>query len=457
MGRDDRSCGGPGDRAGQGLPSGNVTFVFTDVEGSTGLFRRLGDRYPPLLQEQRRLIRAAVAGHGGSEVDTRGDGLFLAFGDAGEAVAACVDAQRALVAYRWPAEGQLRVRMGVHTGVAAPNPEGDYTAVAVHLAARLAAAGHGGQILMSAQTADLLRRLLPATALVNRGAFVLPGFDEAEPIFQLVHPDLPSSFPPLLAAPAIAHNLPDVRTSFIGRDNDLKSVDELLRTARLVTLVGPGGAGKTRLCLELAARLAPRFQAGAQLSDPLPADPALVEATVASLYGVRDTGGGDLMQAVGAELAGQSALLVLDNCEHVLDAAAVAVERRAASAPGYALWPPAGNRSAYKANSSGGSRLCCPRPERKHGGNQAQRLGPPLRRPGPPGPALFHRQRAKCGSGGDHLRSPRRPAARHRARRRPGGGHVAHGHRHPAQPPHRDRPLQPWEKLRPPPQPGRDG
>ena len=179
--------------------------------------------------------------------------------------------------------------MGLHTGVAVPTPEGDYTAVAVHLAARLAAAGHGGQILMSAQTAALLRHLLPASSLVNRGVFWLPGFDEAEQIFQLVDPDLPSSFPPLLAAPAIAHNLPDVRTSFIGRDNDLKLVNELLRTGRLVTLVGPGGAGKTRLAIEAGRRLLDEFPDGVWLAElAVLRDPAQVAATVAKAMGHHD-------------------------------------------------------------------------------------------------------------------------------------------------------------------------
>jgi predicted ATPase/DNA-binding SARP family transcriptional activator len=319
---------GPAAPAGPGLPSGNVTFVFTDVEGSTGLFRRLGDRYPPLLEEHRRLIRAAMAGHGGSEVNTGGDGLFLAFGDAAEAVAACVDAQRALVAYPWPAEGQLRVRMGVHTGVAIPTPEGDYTAVAVHLAARLAAAGHGGQILMSAQTADLLRHLLPMSSLVHRGLFLLPGFDEAEPIFQLVHHDLPSSFPPLLAAPAIAHNLPDERTSFIGRDTDLKSVDELLRTARLVTLVGPGGAGKTRLAIESGRRLLDQFPAGVWLAElAVLRDPSQVPTAVAKAMGYHDplaeSGGPALVrERLGAAIGPGHLLLLLDNCEHMAEAPA---------------------------------------------------------------------------------------------------------------------------------------
>ena len=154
-------------------------------------------------------------------------------------------------------------------------------------------------------------------------------------MYQLTHPDLQPTFPPLRAAPAIPHNLPEVRTSFVGRHEELAALAELVTVSRLVTVVGPGGAGKTRLCLELAARLAPNFEAGAQLSDLSPlVDPSLVQVTIAALYGVRDTGGADLIHAVGRELAGQPALLLLDNCEHVLDAAASAVEGLLAAAPG---------------------------------------------------------------------------------------------------------------------------
>ena len=202
-------------------------------------------------------------------------------------------------------------------------------------AARIAAAGHGGQVLVSAPTAGLLHNTLPTeTALADCGQYLLKDFDEPQALYQLTHPDLEASFPPLRAAPAIPHNLPEVRTSFVGRHEDLATLAELVTASRLVTVAGPGGAGKTRLGLELAARLAPGFEAGAQLSDLSPlADASLVEVTIASLYGVRDTVGADLMAAVGRELAGRAALLVLDNCEHVVAAAATAVERLLAAAP----------------------------------------------------------------------------------------------------------------------------
>jgi predicted ATPase/class 3 adenylate cyclase len=319
-----------------GAPSGNVTFLFTDIEGSTRLFQGLGEVFVEVLEAHRTLIRAAVAAHGGFEVKTEGDGFFIVFGDAVSAVEACVDAQRALTAYKWPPHGEVRVRMGLHTGVAVPTAEADYVALAVHQAARIADAGHGRQVLLSAETAGLVHGVLPpGTDLAERGSYVLKDFDEPQELYQLTHPDIESSFPPLRASPAMPHNLPDVRTSFVGRQRELATVEELISTGRLVSVVGSGGAGKTRLCLELAARLAAGFDAGATLSDLSPlTDPSLVTATVASVFGVRDTSGADLLEAVGRELAGRRALLVLDNCEHLVEAAAAAVDRLLALAPG---------------------------------------------------------------------------------------------------------------------------
>jgi predicted ATPase/DNA-binding SARP family transcriptional activator len=318
-----------------GLPSGNLTFLFTDVEGSTRLFQRLGDRFPALLEDHRRIVRSAVTDHQGVEVSSEGDGLFMVFADAAQAVAACVDAQRALAGHPWSNDVILRVRMGLHTGVANPTPDGNYIAVAVHQAARIAAAAHGGQVLLSASTAGLLKNVLPTeVGMVERGRFLLKDFDEPQALYQLTHRDLQSSFPPLRASPAIPHSLPDVFTSFVGRHQELAALDELVGACRLVTVVGAGGAGKTRLCLELAARLAPSFEVGAQLADLSPlADPFRVEATIASLYGVQEWGSVDLMQAVGRQLAGQQALLVLDNCEHVLAAASATVGRLLGAAP----------------------------------------------------------------------------------------------------------------------------
>ena len=324
------------DRGGDRIPSDHVTFLCADVEGFSRLSQRRGDRSLRLLPDHRRVILSAVAAHRGVQVNCARNGLFIVFADATQAVAACLNAQKALTVHPWPDGAVVRVRMGLHTGMATATPDDAYTALAVDQAASIAAAAHGGQVLVSAPTAGLLKNMLPPqAALAARGHYVLGDFDGPVGLYQLTHPDLLPTFPPLRAAPAIPHNLPEVRTSFVGRHDDLATLAELVTASRLVTVVGPGGAGKTRLCLELVARLAPSFEAGAQLSDLSPlVDPSLVQVTIASLYGVRDTGGADLTQAVGRELAGQPALLLLDNCEHVLDAAAGAVEALLAAAPG---------------------------------------------------------------------------------------------------------------------------
>ena len=313
-----------------------MTILCTDVEGFSRLSQRLVDRFPALLADHRRVICSAAAARGGVKVNCPRDGLFIVFADATQAVAACVDAQKSLTVHPWPDGAAVRVRMGLHSGMATATPDGGYTALAVDQAASIAAAAHGGQVLVSASTVGLLKNVLPPqAALAARGDYVVKDFDVPLGLYQLTHPDLQPTFPPLRATPAIPHNLPEVRTSFVGRNEELAALAELVSVSRLVTVVGPGGAGKTRLCLEVAARLAPSFEAGAQLSDLSPlVDPSLVQVTIASRYGVRDTGGADLIQAVGRELAGQPALLLLDNCEHVLDAAASAVEGLLAAAPG---------------------------------------------------------------------------------------------------------------------------
>jgi predicted ATPase len=225
--------------------------------------------------------------------------------------------------------------MGLHTGIARPNEEGDYHAVAVHQAARICAAAHGGQVLMSADTARMVRHFLPPEAgLVDRGAFMLNGFDEPERIYQLTHPALRSVFPPLRASPAQSHNLPDLRLSFVGRKVDSDAIEQMLEDDRLVTLVGPGGAGKTRLAVELGARLAERFEGGVHLCDLSPqGDPALVPAAMAEALGVREAAGRDALGDVSEVLGDREALLLLDSCEHLVAGVAVTVDRLLSDAP----------------------------------------------------------------------------------------------------------------------------
>jgi predicted ATPase/DNA-binding SARP family transcriptional activator len=319
-----RTTAGPGP---QKPPAGNVSFVFSDIEGSTRLARQLATEYPLLLEEHRQIIRAAIAGHDGTEMDAGGDGFFFAFPDAVDALSACIDVQRGLAAHTWPDRATIRVRMGIHSGVAEPTRDGEYLSVHVHQAQRIMDAGHGGQVLCSATTAGLVRHhLREGTALVDRGVFLLAGFDEPERIFQVIHADLESEFPPLRASHATSHNLPNVRTSFVGRIGDLEALADMLRRSRLVTVVGPGGVGKTRLAVEAGSRQASRFDAGVRLADLSPIDDdAAVVTTIAAAFGVRAVAGADPLKAVCRTIAGGEALLVLDNCEHVVEAARAAV------------------------------------------------------------------------------------------------------------------------------------
>jgi predicted ATPase/DNA-binding SARP family transcriptional activator len=311
-------------------PFGTVTFLFSDVEGSARLSQELGsERYGNALREHRARIREVVAAYQGAEVDTEADALFVAFDRASDAVGAALAIQEGL------GPGPIGVRIGLHTGEPL-SVDRTYAGVDVHLAARICSAGHGGQVLLSSATARLARHVLPADAsLADRGEFLFRGVDEPERVYQLLHPVLWASFPPLRAAPAQSHNLPDTRTSFVGREGELKLLDDLLVTARLVSVVGPGGSGKTRLAVELAARVAARFESGAFLCDLSPfSDPARVASTVAGVFAVQDAPGVDPLDALAWALEGRQVLLLVDNCEHVLEAAGAAIDRLLAAAAG---------------------------------------------------------------------------------------------------------------------------
>lgn len=232
---------------GGGLPSGTVTFLFTDIEGSTALLRELGAaEYGAALAEHRRIVREALAEHGGVEVDTQGDAFFAVFPSAAAAVVAAQQVQRALAA------GPIRLRMGLHTGTPHLTADG-YVGADVHLGARIAAAGHGGQVLISAST-----RQHAEVEVTDLGEHRLKDFTEPVPIFQLgsVH------FPPLKTISNT--NLPRPASSFVGRNREVAELTMLMRGgARLVTLTGPGGSGKSRLAIEAAGELMPTFKAGA--------------------------------------------------------------------------------------------------------------------------------------------------------------------------------------------------
>ncbi len=280
------------------LPAGTVTFVFTDVEGSTKLLHELGaDGYAQALAGHRRLLRDAFARHGGVEVDTQGDAFFVAFPTAPGALEAAAEALAGL------APGPIRVRVGIHTGTPHLGEEG-YVGVDVHRVARIAAAGHGGQVLISASTAALLG----TDRLRDLAEHRLKDLSAPERIYQLGDED----FPPLKSL--YRTNLPIPATPFVGREHELAEVCGLLEDARLLTLTGPGGTGKTRLGLHAAAEAAERYPDGIFWVPLAPLrDPELVLATAAQALGAKD--------GLAEHLADKSLLLLFDNFEHVVEAA----------------------------------------------------------------------------------------------------------------------------------------
>ncbi|HEX2754103.1 MAG TPA: adenylate/guanylate cyclase domain-containing protein [Candidatus Limnocylindrales bacterium] len=310
------------------LPTGTVAFVFTDIEGSTHLAQTLTDeRWEAILARHRELIRAAVATHGGVEVSTEGDGFFLAFARTSDAVAAMVDAERALSAEPWPADALVRVRVGIHTGDGRLDGEGSYVGADVHRAARVAAAGHGGQVLLSQTTSTLVAdELPPGVGLRGLGEHRLKDL-RPERICQLVIEGERSEFPPIRSLDRRPNNLPTQLTSFVGRDAELREAGELLRTTRLLTLTGPGGTGKTRLSLQLAADVSDRFADGLWFVALEPVrDPGLIAATILTTLGLVEAGGRPARDILVEWLAPREVLLVLDNFEQVIDGAPVVAE-----------------------------------------------------------------------------------------------------------------------------------
>jgi predicted ATPase/class 3 adenylate cyclase len=281
------------------LPTGTVTFLFTDVQGSTRLLHEMGpEGYGEALAEHRRIVRDSVAAHGGVEVDTQGDAFFVAFPTATGALAAASAARDALAA------GPIRVRMGIHTGTPHLGGEG-YVGADVHRAARIAAAGHGGQVLVSAATAALVG----TEGLRELGEHRLKDFEQPVSIYQLGD----ERFPPLRTISNT--NLPRPASSFVGRDSEVAEVSALLQDgARLLTLTGPGGSGKTRLAIEAAASLVPEFKAGVFWVGLAPVrDPALVSETIGQTLGAKN--------GLADHIGEREMLLLVDNLEQVIAAA----------------------------------------------------------------------------------------------------------------------------------------
>jgi len=259
------------------LPTGTVTFLFTDIEGSTRLLQTLGDRYAEVLKTHNQLLTDTIAKHNGGVLGTEGDAVFASFPRARDALAAAVEGQRLLAGHAWPDNISVRIRMGVHTGEPLKSEIG-YVGIDLHRAARIAAAGHGGQILISETTRALVQDDLPAdTLLRDLGEHRLKDLARAERLFQVTIADLPNTFPPLKTLDALPHNLPIQLTSFIGRENEIAEIRQLLASSRLLALVGPGGSGKTRLAIQTAAETVEEFRDGVWLVELAPlTDPVML-------------------------------------------------------------------------------------------------------------------------------------------------------------------------------------
>jgi predicted ATPase/class 3 adenylate cyclase len=316
-------------------PSGTVTLLFSDIEGSTRLLRRTGPAYPELLERHRMLLREAFERHGGRVLGAEGDGFFVAFERAGDAAAAAADGQRALGENDWPDGNEVRVRMGLHTGEPRPTDDG-YVGLDVHHAARLMAAGHGGQVLVSETTCALLGK---GVELRDLGEHQLKDLAGPEQLYQLPIDGLPAEFPPLNTLDSRFTNLPTVPNAFVGRERELVEAGALLARddVRLLTLIGPGGTGKTRLALQLAWAADERFADGAAFVQLAPVrDPELVVPAIAQALDLRDQPGESALETLSEYLRDKELLLVLDNFEQVLRAAP-AVASLLAAAPGLKL------------------------------------------------------------------------------------------------------------------------
>jgi predicted ATPase/class 3 adenylate cyclase len=303
------------------LPAGVVTFLFTDIEGSTRLLQHVGEaNYARLQETQRSLLRSAFAAHRGVELRTVGDGCFAAFPSAGDALAAALEAQLALAAYPWR-DGAVKVRMGLDTGEATPI-EGEYTALVVNRAARITSAAHGGQILVSAATSAAAGDPPGASRLESLGRHRLKDLTAPVELFQLRHADLAGDFPAPRSLEVVAHNLPIQISSFVGRHIERAEVAKALASGRLVTLVGAGGAGKTRLAYQVAADTLEIYTGGIWVAElAATSEPDDVADMLMTALGLRQPAGRTATETIVDDLRARTALVVLDNCEHVIASA----------------------------------------------------------------------------------------------------------------------------------------
>ena len=310
------------------LPSGTVTFLFTDIEGSTRLEQEVGTaRYGVLRERHREILRGAFESHGGSEQGTEGDSFFVVFGSAREAVAAAVEAQRALGGEPWPSDAPVRVRMGLHSGEAGV-VGGNLVGLDINRAARIAAVAHGGQILLSDATRALVAAALPADLrLRDLGEHRLRDLSGPERLVQVDADDLAADHPAVRSLDSRPNNLPTQLTTFVGRELELTEALGLLERTRLLTLTGPGGTGKTRLSLQVAAAAAQRFPDGVWFVALEPVrDPALVASTIGRTLGVQDSATRPALETLVDTIGDRRHLVVLDNFEQVLAAGPIVAD-----------------------------------------------------------------------------------------------------------------------------------
>src|SRR5256885_11144806 len=306
-------------------PVGTVTFLFTDVEGSTRAWEAHPAETQTALKRHDEIVAREIQAYNGALILERGEGdsVLAIFARATDAVAAAVEIQRALRAETWPAEVPMRVRMAIHTGEAGA----DYRGPHVNRAARLRAIAHGEQILISGVTAGILRDALPAGAsLIDLGRHRLRDLSGLEHVFQLAHPELRIDFPPLKSLTNFQQNLPIQLTSFIGRVGEQQTVRALIEKHRVVTLVGAGGCGKTRLAIQVGAAELENFPDGVRFVDLAPVTGmGLVMDAIATVIGAKIEAELSAADALASALEGTQTLIILDNCEHVLPESAEAV------------------------------------------------------------------------------------------------------------------------------------
>lgn len=317
------------------FPSGTVTFLFADIEGSTELLQAHPERYEEILTVYRAIATGAVERWDGSVVDHPGDGVFAAFTRAADAVRAAIEVRSEAAGAQWPNGVELRVRMGLHTGEPSLGAVG-YVGIDVHRAVRIASAAHGGQILCSRATHELVEATRPkGVTLRDLGEHRLKDLLRSERLYQVDSSGAPREFPPIRSLEGYRHNLPLQANDIIGRDLDTEEIRRLLESKRLVTLFGPGGIGKTRLALDSAAGIVDRFRDGIWYVELAPlTDPELLAQTVAAVVGVREHSDSRIEDLLVEYLRSRELLVLLDNCEHLVEACASLTENLLRHCPG---------------------------------------------------------------------------------------------------------------------------